>query len=1204
MKTLRNLLLSVILLSNGAIIPASLPVLGTLEEAGKQLLPVELEKKKAEQLESLKKEKQQLEAAKKDFTEHIKDVLNGLNMQTDAVKATLEIEPDNDFFVKDLSLLNQRQQVLRDQEQERDQLMSILDQHIKVLQDYLLDPQLENYQKKELNIGDRPVYSYADLQMLYEQTVKQKKRLDQLNQKEKTSNDQLAKRKTSAAAAAEEFKKKQEAYEKQKKSGSFAGDSFELSVQQHDELFKLERQLFEEHKELDDLRQRIIEHQIAMIKSQVFVERAQLDIVKEVLRRVKLAIRVSESEITQVKDALARRKQQLYKDKEPIRHELELVNEQYKKLEGELDVLSKNDAIALGSDIDDWSRAPRQTPDAYLALIEVAALNSEMLQMQRMKALQETRLILEDEKLRFDDIKVQIQESFYLLSSKKDLSEDDVKREIKKYDKPRAEVEENSTLYTELRSGIEAQLEGQKRALDNIIKLKERLSQSKNTIFRSNGAGYQRAVELLAKAEESVKQQIEILTKVLSNYTDILSYLTNIGKHIEFITAELSSVVLWQRPEVAILWSDIQTIYPDIQTFITGLQHYLTGFDVSIVLDQLRTFLETPFEIAFALLLLIIFSMSFWFIRRYVPLITAHLKVTLLDRSGISLFFVMALEFVLQHLVSLSIWGTIFGLMHVYVMPDIYYYVIFYLLSIPYLLYLTYRFIDFFMDFNQEMGYPFVAQDFQGRIELVLATLLYATIIIFFFREAFILVSFGRSKLPIILLALNFIILQISLILILSKEQILSVIPDNRPFWEWVHMQVNKYYYIILAFVIAMIVMSNPYVGFGFLVRHILFRSIYTALSIIALYQIHLMIKRRISYIFFDAEQDVVRERFAQAKSWYGATVIALFLVFLFIGIVVCAHIWEWPEALADIKSWADVKELLKTNIMFKDTTAPISVNSLLQILLFFVGGSVVSFAMNHFVLAKIFNVLLVDAGVQNAVSSIMRYFILAASIIIGFESVGWHNVVVIIAGALLLSIGWILKDPISDFIAYFIILVQRPLKVGDYVFIDADAVGVVRKITARSVVIRRKNSTTVIVPNTRIINQPVVNWNYVRSFIAFDDIMVSVSHKEDPGRVKELLLKVLDESPYVLKSPKPMVRFELFSDVGFTFLVRGFLSSNYTLEQWDIASDVRIEIVRTLRAHGVEIAVPVRVVYERDGVKTSPTGLPWVDDMMHEREK
>ena len=147
-------------------------------------------------------------------------------------------------------------------------------------------------------------------------------------------------------------------------------------------------------------------------------------------------------------------------------------------------------------------------------------------------------------------------------------------------------------------------------------------------------------------------------------------------------------------------------------------------------------------------------------------------------------------------------------------------------------------------------------------------------------------------------------------------------------------------------------------------------------------------------------------------------------------------------------------KRLLKTEIMFKDTTAPISVSSLIQILLFFVGGSLVSFAMNRFVLAKIFNVLLVDAGVQNAVSSIMRYVILAASIIIGFESVRLHNVVEIFLGALLLSIGWIIKDPMSDFIAYFIILVQRPFKVGDYVFIDPEAIGVVRKITARSVVI------------------------------------------------------------------------------------------------------------------------------------------------------
>ena len=205
-----------------------------------------MKKRKAEQLEGLRKEKQALEDGRKEFDEHTTGLLNELKTQVDQVKSILEKDPDNDFLVKKLSLLNTLQQIVRDLKEERDQLVSTIDQHIKILQDYLLDPQLENYQKKELKIGERPVYSFADLQMLYEQTVKLKKRLDELNQKEKNINAQLENRKKSAMAAIEEFKKKQEAYEKQKKNEQHIGDSLELSLQQRDELFKLERQVFEE----------------------------------------------------------------------------------------------------------------------------------------------------------------------------------------------------------------------------------------------------------------------------------------------------------------------------------------------------------------------------------------------------------------------------------------------------------------------------------------------------------------------------------------------------------------------------------------------------------------------------------------------------------------------------------------------------------------------------------------------------------------------------------------------------------------------------------------------------------------------------------------------------------------------------------------------------------------------------------------------
>jgi small-conductance mechanosensitive channel len=179
----------------------------------------------------------------------------------------------------------------------------------------------------------------------------------------------------------------------------------------------------------------------------------------------------------------------------------------------------------------------------------------------------------------------------------------------------------------------------------------------------------------------------------------------------------------------------------------------------------------------------------------------------------------------------------------------------------------------------------------------------------------------------------------------------------------------------------------------------------------------------------------------------------------------------------------------------------------------------------------------------------------------------------------LIVGIGWVLKDPMGDFIAYFIILVQRPVKIGDYVRIDEENRGVVRKITPRCVVMRRHNSVMIAVPNSDIIAKPLQNWNYVRGFIAFDDMNLTVGYEHDPALVKELLLKVLDEHPLILKSPQPIVRLNEFGPYGYIFMVRGYMSSNYTLDQWDIASDVRLAIVKVLAQHTIRVAQSTHLV-------------------------
>jgi small-conductance mechanosensitive channel len=161
--------------------------------------------------------------------------------------------------------------------------------------------------------------------------------------------------------------------------------------------------------------------------------------------------------------------------------------------------------------------------------------------------------------------------------------------------------------------------------------------------------------------------------------------------------------------------------------------------------------------------------------------------------------------------------------------------------------------------------------------------------------------------------------------------------------------------------------------------------------------------------------------------------------------------------------------------------------------------------------------------------------------------------------------------------------LVQRPIKVGDYIKIDAEIMGVVKKISPRAVILRLKNSVTIVVPNSIILKTALFNWNHTRGYIAFDDIIFSVPFSVDPAEVKNILYQAVLANPDVLRVPEPVIRLDDFSERGYTFMVRGYISSGNTMNQWMIASDVRILIVSALRTKGIEVAQPVLSVKMSD---------------------
>ncbi len=1154
---------------------------------GEQLFVGIIEEKKKQRAD-VEKRKEELNKAEAKFLASIQEQIDGVNTQIQLTKKDLSQQPEDEFLNKKLFILNETYQILQDVQRAREQLHTLLNNFSTQLTDFLDDPDFDAF-KKENKLVDRLYYSFDDLQKIHEKMLAYEKQVAQLTEQEKNVRAELSGRKRTAADTLEQIKKKQQELDVTK--GVQPDDSrLAIEVDHGNELLRAEEQLYTSKKMLDMFRLQETEYKIDFLTLQLFIAKSESNLVRDYLRKIKPSVRISEADVAYAKDELAKWKQEYYKRKEKYRQQAEKLREEKKTREQQVTQLSKDRNVSLGRELDEWTKEPTQTVSAYVSFCEVGAANAGLLALRKNIELLEMHVALEDEKLRYETLQIQVKESYHKISTRKIVSDEEIAKESKKYDAPKAEVKTKGLRYKEKIAQLGDLLSTQKRVLDHIAQQRKDLQALKTTVFKSSPKEYIRCLELLNQAEQYVKDQIDLLSKLTGAYSGVIAVIIDSELLINFIKGELEAITIWHRPEYAITWQGVQNIIADIGTFLSDIRAYIIRFDVGSFLSHVTESFKKPLSLFILFLKLFGLTALLLLSRRYlVQIITMLLRVSQ-EYAGlmrfVSLVFVLLLSFLREHFLGFMIWLVVFFFLRSNLILDPYLYALFYLCSIPYLLYFSYRFIRFLMHFNVQHDYALFAQDFQRRFIFVISTLLYATVVISLFREAFMLANYYKSELPTILLAVNFIIFQISLIFLISKEQILNLIPTRNRTWQWIRSQVDQYYYLLLLMIVAIIIMSNPYVGFGRLVLHILFGLIYTGLLFIGLIWVHALFKRIASHVFFSTEQEIVRERFANAKTWFGLLIIAAFVLFTFLGIIIGARIWGWQFNIADIAT------LLNEPLIGRGTTNPITAFSFLQIIAFVLAGFIISYALSRFVLDKIFDLLLVDTGVQHTVTSIMQYIVITVAVFIGFQSVGLGQLVGFIIGALAFSLGWVLKEPIGDFVAYFIILVQRPIKIGDYIKINEELQGVVRKITARSIVLRKKNSLMIVIPNSEVTTKALINWNYARTFIAFDDIIVTINYKVDPIYVKELLGEVVNAHSNVLKNPPAIVRLSNFGEYGYVFMVRGYISAVYTLEQWNIASDIRLAIAKKLRENNIEIAVPVRIIKsnkeDKEDIKTS----------------
>ena len=216
-----------------------------------------------------------------------------------------------------------------------------------------------------------------------------------------------------------------------------------------------------------------------------------------------------------------------------------------------------------------------------------------------------------------------------------------------------------------------------------------------------------------------------------------------------------------------------------------------------------------------------------------------------------------------------------------------------------------------------------------------------------------------------------------------------------------------------------------------------------------------------------------------------------------------------------------------------------------------------------------------------------LHYTIIIIGIVISLSTIGVSfTSLAIIFGGLSIGIGFGLQNLASNLISGFILIFERPIKIGDLVeIIDIGIFGRVSSINLRSTIIVALDEKEIIVPNSQLITEPVHNLTHYNNRFRIR-ISVGVSYSSDVALVKKALLEAAHLHPEVIKQPMPdienvtvpFVRFISFGDSSLDFELLAWIPDSF--QRFDVASDLHFMVWEKFKAYGIKIPFPQRDVH------------------------
>ena len=386
---------------------------------------------------------------------------------------------------------------------------------------------------------------------------------------------------------------------------------------------------------------------------------------------------------------------------------------------------------------------------------------------------------------------------------------------------------------------------------------------------------------------------------------------------------------------------------------------------------------------------------------------------------------------------------------------------------------------------------------------------------------------------------------------------------------------------------IAAFVLLAMLLGYESLARFIGMHAISTAGALWIMYLLHLTAEAisSVSVISGRAiDDDLDEEEEKDAPSLLTLRIIVSLLLdiaILVIGITILLLLWRFD--------WVEVKGWIQAAFFgFQFGNLRISLQSVLIALGVFALGLVLTRFVQRWLTGRVFTGRRSESGMHESVRVGIGYlgFVLAALAGISYLGVDFSNLA-LIAGALSVGIGFGLQSIFNNFVSGLILLVERPIKIGDYIQVGGEE-GTVKKISVRSTEIETIHRQSVIIPNATLITDPVVNWMHADKSCRLD-IPVGVDYGTDVEVLRSTLLDVARAHRGTLKSPPPVVHFAGFGDSSLDFELRVFLRD--VRERVKSSSDLRFAILAALHSAGISIPFPQRDIHIKDGAVPTRSG-------------